>query len=192
SAWDAIHSFIFGIFGLSSFFVGPIIIYIAIMISADRTKATISKRMLQLILMILLISAAALVIFVGSTVNPEIDEPTLSDTIVYAYENGVKCIGGGVIGLVIGAPLLLFGQAGAIIILILVAFVIFMIMTNMSLQDLFSKVSKPIKRLDSMLKKSISSIVKKMNMFRKNYVEEKKRQEQSVIRKKIRKWLRSI
>lgn len=146
SAWDAIHSFIFGIFGLSSFFVGPIIIYIAIMISADRTKATISKRMLQLILMILLISAAALVIFVGSTVNPEIDEPTLSDTIVYAYENGVKCIGGGVIGLVIGAPLLLFGQAGAIIILILVAFVIFMIMTNMSLQDLFSKVSKPIKK----------------------------------------------
>ncbi|MBQ8841631.1 MAG: DUF87 domain-containing protein [Ruminiclostridium sp.] len=102
--------------------------------------------MLQLILMILLISAAALVIFVGSTVNPEIDEPTLSDTIVYAYENGVKCIGGGVIGLVIGAPLLLFGQAGAIIILILVAFVIFMIMTNMSLQDLFSKVSKPIKK----------------------------------------------
>lgn len=152
SAWDAIHSFIFGIFGLSSFFVGPIIIYIAIMISADRTKATISKRMLQLILMILLISAAALVIFVGTATNPDIEEPTLSDTIVYAYENGVKCIGGGVIGLVLGAPLLLFGQAGAIIILILVAFVIFMIMTNMSLQDLFTNIAKPFKKAGSYAK----------------------------------------
>ena len=72
SAWDGIHSFILGIFGISSFLVGPIIIYIAIMISADRTKSTISKRMIQLILMILLISAAAQVIFVGSVTNPEL------------------------------------------------------------------------------------------------------------------------
>ncbi len=146
SAWDGIHSFIFGVFGLSSFFVGPILIYIAVMISADRTKATISKRMLQLLLMILLISAAALVIFVGTVKNPEIAEPTLSDTIVYAYENGLKLSGGGVIGLVLGAPLLLFGRAGAIIILILIAFVIFMLLTNMSLQDLFRNVAKPVKK----------------------------------------------
>ena len=152
SAWDAIHTFIFGVFGLSSFLVGPIVIYIAVMISADRTKSTISKRMLQLVLMILLISAAALVIFVGTATNPEIDEPTLSDTIVYAYENGVKLVGGGVIGLILGTPLLLFGQAGAIIILILVAFVIFMIMTNMSLQDLFIKVSKPVKKVGAYAK----------------------------------------
>ncbi len=146
SAWDAIHSFIFGVFGLSSFFIGPIIIYIAVMISADRTKSTISKRMLQLLLMILLLSAAALVIFVGTTENPEISEPTLSDTIVYAYENGVQLIGGGVIGLLLGAPLLLFGQAGAVIILILVAFVIFMLMTNMSLIDLFQKIANPVRK----------------------------------------------
>ncbi len=146
SAWDAIHSFIFGVFGISSFFVGPILIYISVMISADRTKSTISKRMLQLVLMILLISAAAIVIFVGHVDNPALEEPTLSDTIVYAYENGIELIGGGVIGLVIGAPLLLFGQAGAIIILILVAFVIFMLMTNMSLIDLFSNIAKPVKK----------------------------------------------
>lgn len=152
SAWDAIHTFIFGVFGLSSFLVGPIIIYVAVMISADRTKSTISKRMLQLVLMILLISAAALVIFVGTATNPEIDEPTFSDAIIYAYENGIKLVGGGVIGLILGTPLLLFGQAGAIIILILVAFVIFMIMTNMSLQDLFIRISRPVKRVGAYAK----------------------------------------
>lgn len=122
------------------------------MISADKTKATISKRMVQLLLMILLLSAAALVIFVGTAVNPEIEEPTLSDSISYAYKNGIDCIGGGVIGLVLGAPLLLFGQAGAIIILILIAFVIFMLLTNMSLVDLFAKLSKPIKKAGSYAK----------------------------------------
>lgn len=152
SAWDGIHSFILGIFGLSSFLVGPILIYISIMISADRTKSTISKRMIQLILMILLISAAAQVIFVGSVTNPEIEESTLSDTISYAYNNGLQYIGGGVIGLILGSILLLFGQAGAIIILILVAFVIFMIMANMSLVDFFNMVSKPFKKVGAVAK----------------------------------------
>ena len=133
SAWDGIHTFILGTFGLSAFLVGPVLIYIAVMISADRTKATISKRMIQLLLMILLISAAAQVIFVGPVTNPELEESTLSDTIVYAYNNGINYTGGGVIGLVLGSLLMLFGQAGAIIILILIAFVIFMIMSNMSL-----------------------------------------------------------
>lgn len=152
SAWDGIHTFILGTFGLSAFLVGPVLIYIAIMISADRTKATISKRMIQLLLMILLISAAAQVIFVGPVTNPELEESTLSDTIVYAYNNGINYTGGGVIGLVLGSLLMLFGQAGAIIILILIAFVIFMIMSNMSLVDLFSKLSKPIKKAGAVAK----------------------------------------
>ncbi len=152
SAWDGIHTFILGTFGLSAFLVGPVLIYIAVMISADRTKATISKRMIQLLLMILLISAAAQVIFVGPVTDPELEESTLSDTIVYAYNNGINYTGGGVIGLVLGSLLMLFGQAGAIIILILIAFVIFMIMSNMSLVDLFSKLSKPIKKAGAVAK----------------------------------------
>ena len=178
SAWDGIHSFIFGVFGISSFLVGPIIIYISVMISADRTKATISKRMIQLILMILLISAAALVIFVGTTKNPEIAEPTLSDTIVYAYENGIELIGGGVIGLILGAPLLLFGRAGAIIILILIAFVIFMLATNMSLGDLFTNVAKPFKKAGSIAKEKRAQYIEE-----NRYAEEELRKREEEARR---------
>ncbi len=179
SAWDGIHSFILGIFGLSSFLVGPILIYIAIMISADRTKSTISKRMIQLILMILLISAAAQVIFVGSVTNPELEESTLSDTISYAYNNGMQYKGGGVIGLVLGALLLLFGQAGAIIILILIAFVIFMIMTNMSLGELFNAVSKPFKKVGAAAKE-------KRDLYReeREYAEEELRRKEEEANKR--------
>ena len=178
SAWDGIHTFIFGVFGISAFLVGPIIIYIAVMISADRTKATISKRMIQLLLMLLLVSAAALVIFVGTTKNPEISDPTLSDSIVYAYENGIELTGGGVIGLVLGAPLLLFGRAGAIIILILVAFVIFMLATNMSLGDLFVNVAKPFKKAGSIAKEKHDLYVEE-----KRYAEEELRQKEEEARR---------
>lgn len=149
SAWDAIHTFIYGVFGISSFLVGPVLIYIAVMLSAERTKATITKRMIQLLLMILLLSAAAQVIFVGSVGDPGASDPSFAENVSYAYDNGTQLIGGGVSGLILGTPLLLFGQAGAVIILLLVSLVIFMLMTNLTVVDLLRAVSKPFRRAGS-------------------------------------------
>ncbi|MCM1335828.1 MAG: FtsK/SpoIIIE domain-containing protein, partial [Eubacterium sp.] len=146
SAWDGIHTFIYGVFGLSSFLVGPILIYIAVMLSAERTKATIAKRMLQLLLMILFISAAAQVFFVGSVGDPSAAETSLGENISYAYENGTRLVGGGAAGLILGTPLLLFGQGGAIVILLLVSLVVFMLMTNLTVVDLLRAVSKPFRK----------------------------------------------
>lgn len=152
SAWDAIHTFIHGVFGISAFLVGPVLIYVAVMLSAERTRATIAKRMIQLLLMILLLSAAAQVIFVGSVGDPASAEPTLGENVSYAYENGTRLIGGGVSGLILGTPLLLFGQAGAVIILLLVTLVIFMLMTNLTVVDLLRAVSKPFRKAGSYAK----------------------------------------
>ena len=143
SAWDAIHSFLYGMFGITSFFVGPALMYIAVMISADKTKATITKRMVQLVLLLLMVSAAAQVIFVGSIGDPGAEEAGFFETIGYIYDKGVLLNGGGVFGLVLGAPLLLFGQVGAIIILVLVTFVAVMIMTDKSLVELLRAIAKP-------------------------------------------------
>ena len=87
--------------------------------------------------------------------------------------------GGGVIGLILGALLLLFGQAGAIIILILIAFVIFMIMTNMSLIDLFSAVSKPVKKAGAFAKE-------KHELYReeREYAEEEHRRKEEEASKR--------
>lgn len=152
SAWDAIHTFIHGVFGISAFLVGPVLIYVAVMLSAERARATIAKRMIQLLLMILLLSAAAQVIFVGSVGDPASAEPTLGENVSYAYENGTRLIGGGVSGLILGTPLLLFGQAGAVIILLLVTLVIFMLMTNLTVVDLLRAVSKPFRKAGSYAK----------------------------------------
>ena len=143
TAWDTLHGFLFGTFGAGAFLTGPVLIYIAVMISADMTKATVAKRMMQLILLILLICAAAQVIFVGSVGDPSAENASLGDTIGYVYDKGKLLSGGGIAGLVLGAPLLLFGQVGAIIILVLVTFVAIMIITDKSLADLFNAVKKP-------------------------------------------------
>lgn len=147
SAWDAIHGFLYGVFGITSFLVGPVLIYIAVLISADMTKATIAKRMFQLLLAILILCAAAQVFLVGSVGSPSAAEQTLGDKISYTYDMGKQLSGGGAAGLVLGIPLLLFGQVGAIIILVLVAFVAVMIAADKSLADLFNVFRKPAKKI---------------------------------------------
>ncbi len=147
SAWDHLHAFIYGMFGLTAFLVGPVIICIAVMISAVMTRSTVAKRMIQLVLLILLLSAAAQVIFVGSIGDPAAENAGFSDTIGYVYEKGKTLSGGGVVGLILGAPLLLFGQIGAIIILALITFVAVMIIADKSLHDLFNAVKKPAEKI---------------------------------------------
>lgn len=181
SAWDAIHTFIHGVFGISAFLVGPVLIYVAVMLSAERTRATIAKRMIQLLLMILLLSAAAQVIFVGSVGDPASAEPTLGENVSYAYENGTRLIGGGVSGLILGTPLLLFGQAGAVIILLLVTLVIFMLMTNLTVVDLLRAISKPFRKAGSYAKE-------KREIYREESAlaedERKKREEEEARRRR--------
>ena len=147
SAWDLIHGFLYGVFGLSAFFVGPVLIYIAVMISADMTRATVTKRMVQMILLILLLCAASQVFFVGCIGDPTAQDAGLGEKIAYTYSRGKILSGGGVAGLVLGIPLLFFGQVGAIIILILVSFVAFMIIADKSLADLFNAFRKPAEKI---------------------------------------------
>ncbi len=147
SAWDSLHAFMFGVFGMTAFLVGPAVIYIAVMISADMTKATVAKRMVQLLLLLLFFGAAAQVIFVGSIGDPAAESADFGGTIKYTYDSGKLLKGGGVSGLIFGVPLLLFGQVGAIIILVLVAFVAFMLIADKSLPDLFHAVAKPAHKI---------------------------------------------
>ncbi len=149
SAWDHLHAFLHGVFGITVFLVGPIMIYIAVMISADMTRSTIAKRLFQLLLLVLLLSAAAQVIFVGTIGDPAASGTgtKFGDTIKYVYEKGKAMSGGGVAGVILGVPLLLFGQVGAIIILVLVVFVAVMIIADKSLADLFNALKKPAKKI---------------------------------------------
>ena len=148
--WDHIHGFFCGVFGATAFFIGPFIIYVAIMISLDKVKSTIAARIVQIIAFIFLLSAAIQIIFIGQTASPEAEG--FAEIVGELYNNGMNLSGGGVASLLIGFPLLLLGRVGATIAIILIIFVIIMLIANISLLDFLRLVSKPFVKLGKYIK----------------------------------------
>lgn len=188
SAWDSIHCFLYGIFGLAAILTGPVLMYIAIMISASRAKSTIARSVMQFVLIILLLCGAAQVIFVGSIGDPSAEEATFSDVIAYLYQRGVQLSGGGVLGAILGAPLLLFGQAGAIIILVLIAFVIIMLLTNLTLVDFLKAITKPFRKAGTYAKEKHEQHREESAYIQQEYraMEEEKQQKRAAEKEQRR------
>lgn len=148
--WDYIHGFFCGIFGVVVFAIGPLFIYVSIMIGMDKGRSTIKARILQITLFIFLLCAAIQIIFVGQLASPEAEG--FGDVIGEIYTNGTFISGGGVCSLLIAAPLLLLGRVGASIVIILVIFVIVMLIANISLIDFLKLIAKPFVKLGAYVK----------------------------------------
>ncbi len=151
NAWDYIHGFFCGVFGFAVFFIGPLFIYLSIMIGLDKGKSTIAARIFQGIFFIFLLSAAIQIIFVGQIASP--DTEGFGNVVSEIFNNGKHLSGGGFCALLLGYPLLLLGRAGATIVIILVIFVIIMLMANISLITFLKLLAKPFVKLGEFIKR---------------------------------------
>lgn len=149
--WDYIHGFFCGVFGAAVFLVGPVFIYIAVMISLDKGKSTITAMLVKCVLFVLLLCGAIQIIFVGQLASPETEG--FGATVAEIYTNGTHLSGGGVLSLIVAYPLLLLGRVGATIVIILVTFVIVMLIADISLMDFFRLAAKPFTSLGGYLKR---------------------------------------
>lgn len=140
---DMIYSFLCGVFGFTVFFTGPIVIYVAVLIATDKSRTSIFTKVLQLSGGIIILSTAIQIIFVGSVGKGTTD---FFGAIGSLYADGVNLIGGGIIGGLPAWALLLFGNIGAIVIIILIAFVFVMLISRKSLMDFLGAVGKPVKK----------------------------------------------
>ncbi|MCL1882105.1 MAG: DNA translocase FtsK [Oscillospiraceae bacterium] len=140
-AWYAIHRFLRGVFGLSVFVIGPVLIYASVMLAKTVHKSALVVKMLQLTVMILLASGAVQVIAVGEVVG-----------IGEMYRAGQELSGGGVVGMILGFPLSLFGRVGGSIIVLLILFVFIMLMGNITVDAFLKLVVKPFKKAHSFAK----------------------------------------
>lgn len=140
---DVIYSFLCGVFGFTVFFTGPIVIYVAVLIATDKSRTSIFTKVLQLSGGIIILSTAIQIIFVGSVGKGTTD---FFGAIGSLYADGVNLIGGGIIGGLPAWALLLFGNVGAIVIIILIAFVFVMLISRKSLMDFLGAVGKPVKK----------------------------------------------
>lgn len=151
NVWDYIHCFFCGVFGAAVFFIGPVCIYIAVMISLDKERSTIAARLVQAVLFTLLLSAAIQIIFIGRIASPEAEG--FGEVVSDIYNSGMYFSGGGVAALPVGYPLLLLGRVGATIVIILIIFVIVMVMANISLMSFLKFIAKPFVKLGEYAKR---------------------------------------
>jgi S-DNA-T family DNA segregation ATPase FtsK/SpoIIIE len=140
NATDYIHMFLGGMFGLSIFLTGPAVIYIAVMLALEHSR--FAGKIIQLILLLLLISAAAQVFLVGN-----VESESVGDYIATVYNQGMKLSGGGVFGLILAAPLLMFGQVTAGILIVLILLVVVMLSANVTPVELIRLISRPFAAL---------------------------------------------
>lgn len=141
--WAVLHDVFRGIFGISSFIVPCVMVFIAILLAQNKSKNEIVRRLCESILGILLISGFFEVFFF-----PEIKGNTLSATLEYIYNDSMNLRGGGVVGSLIGLSLLtVFGKTGARIIMVLSLIVITMFLTNTSLLGIVDLIKLPFIKL---------------------------------------------
>jgi len=132
---DYINMFLRGMFGFAVFFVGPILIYISVMLSKSKGRRSVGSKLILLGFMILLISAGIQILFVGDVVLGEL------------YKNGIELRGGGVAGALLAYPLMLFGRVTASILVILIVFVVVMLASNITLHEFLRLIATPFRKL---------------------------------------------
>lgn len=147
AGWLKIHIVLRGLFSVSVFAVPVILAIVSYMIAQNKNSGSISRIIIQGLILICIVSAVVQIIFTG-----EIDGDTLSYKIKTLYSNGKLLRGGGVVSGLLSIPLIsFFGSTGAKIIITLLLFVLIMLISNMSIMQLFEFFLKPFRGFKNML-----------------------------------------
>ncbi|MBQ8967561.1 DNA translocase FtsK [Ruminococcus sp.] len=137
--WRSLHNFNRGMFGLAVFLFAPMMIYVALMIASNTKKNTVVAKCIEGGVLMLLSSGIVQILQVGS-----VDGGSFFKKLRGLYEDGVALRGGGLASAVLGWPLLAaFKRLGASIIILLIAFTFILLLTDLTLPQLFRLLSKP-------------------------------------------------
>ena len=138
--WLGMHNVLFGLFGWSSYFFAPLLIYIAVIAAMDRPLSSIKTKLWQVGVLIIMISSL-IQLFAGL---PELSG--LPQKLGALYVEGVLRTGGGVFAALFSLPLsAILGEFGAKIVIILAIFVFLMLITGSTLLNLYHWLTKPVK-----------------------------------------------
>ncbi|MBR6693836.1 MAG: DNA translocase FtsK 4TM domain-containing protein [Clostridia bacterium] len=137
--WFKLHNFLYGVFGFNAICLPIIIGLIAVMYALDKLHGTITAKIIESIIFIVLV-AAAVEIFIARPA------PDLGAHLKDAFYAGIS--GGGWLGALIGRPLFnAFGATGAAITVILLALVFLMLITGTTLLAIFRAFMRPVEKI---------------------------------------------
>ncbi|MDD6034502.1 MAG: DNA translocase FtsK [Oscillospiraceae bacterium] len=141
--WGFLHSLQRGLCGPMSYGIGPLLIYIAVMVTLEKEHTEVHNRVWQMIGMLILLCGIAQLFF---------GEPTGESFFIKVknlYTDGVQLKSGGLLAGVLCWPLMsLMGRKGAIIIHVLLTFVFLMLLSGSTLLGFFRGCAKPVKQME--------------------------------------------
>ncbi len=138
SFWNTLHNFLFGVFGFGTYTLPLFLGVVAVFSAMDRFATSVAVKTIETSLMVVFLDAAI------DIFSKSLQGLSFGDHISAAYSKGAS--GGGFLGALIGAPLTaLFETAGAGVIVCLAIFVLFMLLTGITLIGLFRGISKPVR-----------------------------------------------
>lgn len=144
SGWLFLHNFLRGLFGPISYAVGPVTIYLAVIITLGRENLSAGSKVWQLVFLLILLCGISQLFF-GLPEGKNFGTRLLS-----FFINGISLKSGGLLAAVLGWPLMRFagGSLGAGIIQILLVFVFLMLISGSTLLGFFKTCAKPVKHLE--------------------------------------------
>ncbi len=169
-AWGALRTFMFGIFGFCSFILPLILLVVAVLLTFEKTdKKIISK----IVLAVISITIICSIVHVAQCNNESTYFEAIKDAYNVYYIDG-SMLGGGVWGAMFGGLVLLItggSKLAAIIIQIVLLFVFIMVITGLTLGNLFKGISKPVKKIGEFTGEKINEYNEKAEQ----YIQERER-----------------
>lgn len=145
--WSVGQDFMRGIFSISSFLIGPIIIFLSILAAKSKDSGYIIMRGIQCILGLLLICAGFQMFTMAET-----DLINIGAT----YISGISFSGGGVFSLLLCGPLYgMFGKSGALITIVILIFIYVMVITGITLIQFLRAAKKPVTAIGKVYDKTV-------------------------------------
>lgn len=138
AVWLFLHNVIWGLTGVSAVLLAPIMLYVAVMLALDRSRSAVVTKVIQGTVLLLLVSPAFEIIYCFINKLPVYEGDKISDILIALYQNGKQMKGGGALSLIVGGTLSkLCGAVGALIIIILLIILFVMLLTNLTLVDIW-------------------------------------------------------
>lgn len=171
--WGGLRTFLFGMFGFFSFVFPLLLLVVTVLLALDKIEGKAKTYIIEATVLIFLVCS----IWHIAQCNPESTYfEAIKDAYNVYYIDG-SMLGSGVFGAALGGLFLLItggSKPAALIIIAIVLFVLIMVMTKLTLGNLFRGISKPVKKVGEFTSEKISEYNEKAEQLAAEREERKK------------------
>ncbi len=138
--WRSLHDLNRGVFGVASYLFAPLIIAAALMIASDFSRNSVTAKVVEALILMLLLSGTVQIIQVGA-----VNGGSFWLKLKGLYTDGVSLKGGGIASAVLGWPILwAFKRVGGAIVIVLISLLFVLLLTNITLPQLLKGLTAPV------------------------------------------------